>query len=245
MRFTILAVSVLVIGFSAWVSAPQFWFPLNNMSQKAISDMYPSAITPAPFTFSIWSVIYCTWIILWFVILFSKNRNTWIHEKAVIPLAFAVLLTAVWLIPWSYLWIGTSLFIILLLLFVLKYVFHLTRQDPLITRTTVELFLWWINIATVANITIWLLSIWFRWWNIPHNYWAIGVIWLAFLLTLYYQFRYQTHVISAVFLWAMFGISMNHDDTLQRNMILAYSVCILIAMVSTWIRNIKHREDFN
>ena len=31
---------------------------INGMSQKAISDKYHTLITPAPFTFSIWGLIY-------------------------------------------------------------------------------------------------------------------------------------------------------------------------------------------
>ncbi|WP_373471495.1 hypothetical protein [Carnobacterium alterfunditum] len=30
---------------------------INGLSQKEVSDMYPTLITPAPSTFSIWSVI--------------------------------------------------------------------------------------------------------------------------------------------------------------------------------------------
>ncbi|NCC17160.1 MAG: tryptophan-rich sensory protein, partial [Clostridia bacterium] len=31
---------------------------INGLSQKEVSDMFPTLITPSPSTFSIWSVIY-------------------------------------------------------------------------------------------------------------------------------------------------------------------------------------------
>ncbi|HOD02080.1 MAG TPA: tryptophan-rich sensory protein, partial [Clostridiales bacterium] len=31
---------------------------INGLTQKQVSDMYPTLITPSPFTFTIWSVIY-------------------------------------------------------------------------------------------------------------------------------------------------------------------------------------------
>ena len=158
MRYLILLVSLIVIAFSTWVSAPFFDFPLGGMSQKDISDMYHSAITPASFTFSIWSLIYLSWIVVGLVVAFSKRKKgTWISEKAIIPLSLAIAITALWLVPWSYNWIGVSLVIMLILLGTLKYTFHLTRNDSWLVRSSVELFIGWINIATVANITVWLL----------------------------------------------------------------------------------------
>ena len=71
----------------------------------------------------------------------------------------AIALTGVWLIPWGYIWIGTALIVMIVILGLLKYVFHHTRTSHPIVKYSVELTLGWINIATVANVTIWLLSI--------------------------------------------------------------------------------------
>ena len=235
MRYLILLVSLVVIAFSTWASAPFFWFPLGGMSQKDISDMYASAITPASFTFSIWSLIYLSWIIVGLVIAFSKWKKwTWISEKAIIPLSLAIGITAIWLVPWSYNWIGVSLVIMLILLGTLKYTFHLTRKDSWLVRSSVELFIGWINIATVANITVWLLYSGFTGWNIPEVYWAIGVLGLACLLTLYYQYRYHAYFVSLVFLWAMFGEWFAQTNMLQRNFIIGYGIVVIFMMIYTF-----------
>ena len=73
----------------------------------------------------------------------------------------AILLTGIWLVPWGYNMIGIALMIMLLLLGALKYAFHHSRDTHIIVRSSIELTLGWINIATVANITIWLISIGF------------------------------------------------------------------------------------
>ncbi|MER2063917.1 MAG: hypothetical protein ABS873_04650 [Alkalibacterium sp.] len=50
---------------------------INDMSQQEVSDMYPTLITPAPSTFSIWSVIYTLLIIsiIVMLIVFSSGKT--------------------------------------------------------------------------------------------------------------------------------------------------------------------------
>jgi translocator protein len=63
MRYLLLITSLLVIGFTALVSVPDSPFLIGGYTQAEISDMYPTALTPAGFTFSIWSIIYLSWLI--------------------------------------------------------------------------------------------------------------------------------------------------------------------------------------
>jgi hypothetical protein len=180
--------------------------------------MFPSLITPAGITFSIWSVIYLSWILAGLVLSglpitpFTKKytpkilpylRESHISKTAILTFSLAISLTGIWLIPWGNLYIGTALVVMIVILGLLKYTFHHTRSASPLVRSSVELTLGWINIATVANITIWLLSLGFTGGGIPEIYWAIGVLGLALLLTAYYQCRYHTYIISLVFLWTL------------------------------------------
>lgn len=71
-RYAFLFVIIAVIAFSFAVSIPGSPFLINGMTQKDISDQFFTAITPAGFTFSIWSVIYLSWLILGFLFAFGK-----------------------------------------------------------------------------------------------------------------------------------------------------------------------------
>lgn len=69
--------SISAVLLTAWISIA----PLNDLSQKDISDIYQNILTPAGFTFSIWSVIYLSWI-FWAVVPFlpglrSLTRTSW------------------------------------------------------------------------------------------------------------------------------------------------------------------------
>jgi hypothetical protein len=216
MHFLLLITSLIVIGFTSLVSIPGSPYLIGGMTQADISAMFPSAITPAGITFSIWSIIYFSWIVAGVYVAFFQKKKEGITPKALITFSLAIALTAVWLVPWGYIWIGTALIVMIGILLLLKYTFHHTRDAHPVLKYSVELTLGWINIATVANITIWLMSIGFTGGGVAPVYWAIGVLALALGLTLYYQLRYRAYIISLVFLWTMIGEWIAHESPLQR-----------------------------
>lgn len=235
MQYLLLITSLLIIAFTTLVSIPGSPYLIGGMTQADISNMFPSAVTPAGITFSIWSVIYLSWIIAGIYIGFFQKKGS-IATKTLTIFALAIALTAVWLIPWGYIWIGTALIVMIVILGLLKYTFHHTRASHPILRYSVELTLGWINIATVANVTIWLLSLGFTGGGLAPVYWAIGVLALALGLTLYYQLRYRAYIISAVFLWTMLGEWLAHDNPLQRGVVIGYAVVVMFGMVYTYIK---------
>lgn len=235
MHYLLFITSLLTIGFTSLVSIPGSPYLIGGMTQADISNMFPSAITPAGVTFSIWSVIYLSWIIAGIYIGFFQKKGS-VTSKTLAIFSSAIALTGVWLIPWGYIWIGTALVVMIVILGLLKYSFHHTRTAHPTVKYSVELTLGWINIATVANITIWLLSLGFAGGWLAPVYWAIWVLALALGLTLYYQLRYRAYIISAVFLWTMLGEWIAHDSPLQRGFVIGYALIILASMVYTYTK---------
>lgn len=235
MKYIFLITSLVVIGFTSLVSIPGSPYLIGGMTQADISAMFPSAVTPAGITFSIWSVIYLSWIVAGVYIAFFQKKKE--DVKALCIFSLAIFLTGVWLVPWGYIWIGTALVVMLAILGLLKYSFHHTRASHLAFRYSVELTLGWINIATVANVTIWLLSLGFTGGGISPTYWAIGVLGLALGLTLYYQFRYHAYIISLVFLWTMLGEWIAHDSFIQRIFVISYALIAIVVMFYTSIKS--------
>ena len=234
MPYLLLLVSLLVIGFTSLVSVPGSPFLINGMTQADISNMFPSAITPAGITFSIWSLIYLSWIVAGIYVAFFEKKKT--EKRTLIAFSSAILLTGFWLIPWGNLWIGTSLIVMLVLLGVLKYTFHRTRQAHVLVRGSVELTLGWINIATIANVTVWLLSIGYTGGGIPDRYWAIGILGIAMILTMWYQLKYRAYLISLVFIWAMFGEWLAHPAIEQRLAVIVYASVIGFMMLIKFLK---------
>lgn len=251
MHFLLLLISLLTIAFTSLVSIPGSPYLIGGMTQADISNMYPTAITPAGITFAIWSVIYLSWIITWLVVAhapltyltrkifpkLTKNlEGVTLEKNVVLSFSSAIVLTGIWLIPWWYNMIGMALLVMLLILWLLKYAFYHSRKSHIVLRSSIELTLGWINIATVANITIWLVSLGFTWGSIPEYYWAIWVLGLALLLTAYYQCRYRAYIVSLVFLWTMFGEWIAHTALEQRVAVIIFSIVTLINMLYSYLK---------
>ncbi len=174
-RFLPLIITILTIGLTALVSVPDSPYLIGGHSQADISNMFPTSITPAGITFSIWGVIYIGWLLsslmisgLPFTPLSKKyfpelvrNLQYSVTKKTSIFYALAIGLTAVWLIPWGYIMPGVALIIMLLILWLIWNVFLENLTTPNLFRYSVELFLGWILVATFANLTVWLRSIGF------------------------------------------------------------------------------------
>ncbi len=250
LRFLPLITAILVIGFTTLVSIPGSPYLIGGMTQADISNMFPTAITPAGITFAIWSVIYLSWILAWLVISWlpvtiltkkyfpklTQYLSADESKKVKYSFASAIFLTALWLIPWGYQMIGVALIVMLLLLSVLKYAFHHSRKSSPLVKWSIELTLGWINIATVANITIWLVSLGFRWGNISETYWAIGVLGLALILTAYYQCRYRAYIISLVFLWTLYGVWLAHPIVEQRFTVILYAIVTIVNVLYSFAK---------
>jgi len=144
MKYIPLIVAIFTIGFTSLVSIPDSPYLIGGMTQADISNMFPSAITPAGITFAIWSIIYLSWILAGLVLSgilvtpltkryfpritpYLSDKET--SKKAMIAFSVAISLTGVWLIPWGNLYIGVALIIMLMILGFLKYTFHLTRKS--------------------------------------------------------------------------------------------------------------------
>lgn len=237
-NYLLLIVALITIAFTSLVSVPGSSYLINGTTQADISNMFPSLVTPAGVTFAIWSLIYLSWIIAGVYLAFFDKNHTWKkYRKSIIIFALAIGLTGVWLIPWGNLYIGLALIVMLIILWLLKYAFHHTRWSNIVLRSTVELTLGWINIATVANITIYLISIGFTGGPIPELYWAIWVLGLALLLTAYYQCRYRAYIISLVFIWTMLWEWIAHPAIEQRVAVALFATVAVINMIISYSKS--------
>ena len=71
---------------------------INGLTQKEISDLYVTLITPSPSTFSIWSVIYSLLIISVIVMIVKKNDPY--YQKAIDQISPLYLLSCIMNILW-------------------------------------------------------------------------------------------------------------------------------------------------
>lgn len=202
MAYFFLFIAVVSILLTSIISLIPLWW----VSQGDISDMYMTSITPAWFTFSIWSLIYASWIFLWLYAIYMRKK--W---KKYLYLSASLLLSVVWLIPWHYDIIWLSLIIMASILWLLIYIFQKKRYKDKYFQYTLELYLWWIFVAFIANLHIYLVSA--SLYIFPVFFTLISfLVWITLL-------SYTIHINKAfissyVFLWALFGIFIAQDNTI-------------------------------
>lgn len=201
-KYSILVVALAVIGCTALITL----FRLGGVDQAAISDRYPTSITPAGYVFSIWSLIYLLWIItgifalrhvsfgtrlkhMWSG-LFGRHEDVALTSAEIHGLTAAMILTVIWLFPWHFDCIGTSVLVMLVLAGILGRLLHDSHRSPYWFRLTVEVFAGWILIATIANISVWLVSLGLL--SSDSMPWKIGVIIVAAGINAYSVWRYKS-----------------------------------------------------
>lgn len=210
---------LLFVGVIA-VNALANILPINGYNTGQISAFYPNAFVPAGFTFSIWGVIYL--LLLSYTIGFtyySLKRQQ--YPKAFIFIELVntyFLLTCIfnmaWIVAWHYLQIELSVLIMLLFLSTLIQLFLKTRTLSLdlnltqkfILQTPFIVYLGWISVATIANITALLVA--YKWTalSIAPIYWSASMILIAIVLALLMVKKFQVVSFTLVVAWALWGI---------------------------------------
>lgn len=210
---------LLFVGVIA-VNALANILPINGYNTGQISAFYPNAFVPAGFTFSIWGVIYL--LLLSYTIGFTYySIRGQQHPKAFIfieRINTYFLLTCIfnmsWIVAWHYLQIELSVLIMLLFLTTLIQLFlksitiarDLTLTQRFILQTPFIVYLGWISVATIANITALLVA--YKWTalSIASVYWSAVMILIAIILAVYMLIQFKAVPFAIVVAWAFWGI---------------------------------------
>lgn len=173
--------------------------PLNGHTPGQLSDMYPNLFVPAGVTFAIWGIIY-SWLLVFVsmqvVALFSTSASEKVFPWVLrVGNYFAIssFLNIAWLFAWHWRLMGLSVFVMLCLLVTLlrmsiwigvgksKY----NKQEKWLVHAPFSVYLGWISIATIANITAFLVSINWQGWGISAFNWTTTMIVIGTLIALF------------------------------------------------------------
>lgn len=194
--------------------------PLNGQDTGEISDRFQVYFVPAGYVFSIWSVIYLGWIaFIIFQFLPSQKESPRLRRLGYL-FAVSNLFNAAWLFCWHYNWFGLSVLVMLGLLGLL--IASYLRLDvnrssmPRVEYWSVDVlfsvYLGWITVATVANITSWLYFVGWDGFGIPAQTWAVIMLVVASLLGLSMALTRRDVGYLAVLVWAFVGIAVKQTS---------------------------------
>jgi len=218
---TVLLFAILnLLGFLGTVVANALAniIPINNITTGDVSDLYPNLFTPAGLTFSIWGLIYVLLGIFVIYQLLPSTRND--PEKAGLiqkigPFFFISCLANVgWIFAWHYQHIGLSLVLMLVLLASLLAIYlrlgvgktELTRAGRYLVHLPFSIYLGWITVATIANVTIMLVDLNWGAFGMGEPFWAAAVIIVGTVIGLSVLFTRKDAYYALVVDWALLGI---------------------------------------
>jgi hypothetical protein len=204
--------------------------PLNGKTTGELSDAYPNLFVPAGVTFSIWGVIY----ILLFI--FCVVQFTTSHQAVIARIGWLFGLTcifnALWIVAWHYERLPMSLILMVGLLVSLVWInIFIKDMSYGLFKATFGIYLGWICIATIANVTALLVTADWGGFGISEGTWTIIMIIAGTLVAALAIWRFDNPFIGLAVVWAFIGIMIKRSADVRSIFITAAVAMVLVAVV--------------
>lgn len=190
--------------------------PLNGQNTGEISDRFQVYFVPAGYVFAIWFFIFVGWIVFAiYQFLPAQKENPRLRRLGYV-FAISNIANAGWLFAWHYNFFGLSVLIMLTLLgLLIASYLRLDVNGSSVAgaeRWSVDIpfsvYLGWITVATVANVTDWLYLVKWNGFGIAAPTWAIIMIAVASLLGLLMALTRKDAAYLFVLVWSFVGIAV-------------------------------------
>jgi cell division protein FtsW (lipid II flippase) len=214
--------------------------PLNGNTTAELSDRFPVLVTPADYVFGIWTVIY---ILLGAFTVYqalpSVRQDADLRAIGYLPVAAAALNTS-WIVLWHFEVFAATVPVMLALLATLILIHQRLRgvrtnggAKRWLVGLPFSVYLGWITIATIANISQMLYGAGFRGGPLSEEVWAVIVLAVGVALAAAMLLREADWAYALVIVWAYVGIAAKQDapGAVWGALLGAAIVVVLIAWV--------------
>jgi len=232
--------------------------PINGITTGGVSDSYPNLFAPAGITFSIWGLIYLLLgaHTLYQIGLFrgkEKESNDELLHKIGVVFSVSSLANAAWIFSWHYRIISLSVVLMAVLLICLIYIAtilngqHLSRREKLLIRLPFSVYFGWITVATIANATVFLVSLNWNGFGITQSIWTIIILAVGALIGTVTLLRFKDIAYGLVLVWAYGGILIKHISASgfggrYPGVIFTTSICMALFAAAIVYTSIKNRR---
>ncbi len=228
--------NVLMFAFMIAMNYLANALPLNGKTTGELSDAYPNLFVPAGITFSIWGLIYLLLAIYCIVQFMQTNKKT--ASNIALLFALSSMLNGFWILAWHYQKLFLSVIIMIVLLIALIEINRrIKTQKPALIKAAFGIYLGWICIATIANVTALLVDLQWNGFGLSDQFWTIALIITGFLITARTVFSVNNPYIAIVVSWAFLGIAIKQQNDYQSifiSSIVALSIMFVIFVVKLY-----------
>ncbi len=227
-------INLLMFGLMIVMNYLANALPLNDKTTGQLSEQYPNLFVPAGITFSIWGIIYL--LLLVFVVLQFRESNQTTVQNIGWAFALSSLLNALWIVAWHYEKLPLSLLLMLGILACLVYIgWKIQPLAPGFIKAAFGIYLGWICIATIANVTALLVAANWGGWGISHQTWAIIMIGAGLVITALVLIRLNNQFIGLAVIWAFTGIVIKQTGNHPAITTTAYIAIAIMTLVTGWM----------
>ncbi|HSB65813.1 MAG TPA: tryptophan-rich sensory protein [Anaerolineales bacterium] len=221
---------VLTILATLVVNALANILPINGQNTGAISDRFQVYFVPAGYVFSIWGIIYIGLVAFAIYQALPKQRENPRLRAAGWWVSLGGLANIAWIFLWHYEHFVLTMFAMLVLLatLIVTYVrLGIGRSktnaiETWMARVPFSIYLGWITVATVANITDVLDFVKWNTFGIAPEIWMGIVLAAVLVITALMSFTRRDVAYGLVILWALAGITVKQAP-------------VLAVVIPTWI----------
>lgn len=201
--------------------------PLNNKTTGELSSQFENLFVPAGLTFSIWGVIYFM-LAIYCIVQFNAQNKEIIQSISWLFIASSVL-NSLWIFAWHYENLPFSIAIMLLLLVSLVLInINISEFRYGFFKAAFGIYLGWICIATIANVTAWLVSLNWGGFGISDDAWTIIMISVGLIITSMAVYKFDNPFIGLAVIWAYTGIAIKQQGNIQ----IIFTVAIIAAILT-------------
>ena len=208
---------IATIGINGLANA----LPLNGQTTGEISDRFQVYFVPAGYVFSIWGLIYLALIgFAVYQALPAQRENPRLRRVGYL-FALSCVANVAWLFLWHYeVFVLTVVAMVTLLLSLIAIYLRLeigrTRvsvAETLFVRVPFSIYLGWITVATIANVTSLLDYVNWSGWGISPEIWTIIMLIAATGIASAVALTRGDVAYMLVIVWAFAGIGVKHAGT--------------------------------
>ena len=232
--------------------------PINDITTGELSDLYPNLFVPAGLTFSIWGLIYVLLAILIIYQLIPSIRRD--PQKIdfvqkIGPFFFISCLANIgWIFAWHYQNVALSLVLMLILLGTLITIYlrltigitEATKTRKYFVHLPFSVYLGWITIATIANVTALLVDLNWDTFGLGQQFWAVTVIIVGIAIALSFLFTRKDIYYCLVVDWALLGILLKRlsDNTVPDQSVVSVTIAGLAIITIGVIVQLVRRKAY-
>lgn len=225
--------------------------PLNGLNTGEISDSFKVYFVPAGYVFSIWGLIYLGLIAYAIFQALPSQRENPRLQKIAGWFILGSLANSVWIFLWHYQQFPFTLVAMLTLLISLILIYlklgigtktKVSTAETWMVRVPFSLYLGWITVATIANVTdVLYYANWGGGWGIVPQVWAVVMLGVAVIVAGLMTFLKRDTVYLAVLVWAFAGIAIKFQGT-NPVYLAALLAAVLVALLAVYSLVMKIRS---